>query len=88
MAHDIPPDDEQYETMYRAQHDALWDVIGTIAYAIFIFIGFLVGIWVFAFAMAMPSYSMSGVFALLGLALLIVSIIRFVKLFDLIPNWL
>lgn len=87
MAHDIPPDDEQYETMYRAQHDALWDVIGTIAYATFIFIGFFVGIYVFVFAMAMPFSLMTGLFALLGLALIIVSVVRFVKLFDLVPNW-
>lgn len=88
MADDVPSTAERYEITYHAKRDALWDVIGTIVYTIFLFIGFYVGLLVLGMGMTTSQFTlMTAVFVLLGLALVIGSVIRFIQLFDLVPDW-
>lgn len=86
-SNDDPQSDDIYPVVYQAVHDALWNVLGTAAYALILAVFFLIGLQIIIFglfAMNAPT----GIGALvLGCLLSIGSAIQFLRLFDLFPSF-
>lgn len=78
--------DDLYPVVYRAVHDALWDVLGTAVYALVLAVFFVLGLQLIVFELFTISSSIAIGTLLLGCVLVIGSIVQFLRLFDLMPS--
>jgi len=87
---DLPQNDDLYPVLYRAVHDALWNVIGTVIWALVLVAMFLFGLQIVAFglfASAPPQQSLASIVVLIAGGVLVVgSAIRLLQLFDILPS--
>jgi uncharacterized membrane protein len=79
-------EDDLYPVVYQAVRDALWDVAGTVAYALFLIAIFLIGLQLLLSGLFFTLSEANAAAVTIGFILVLAAVIQFLRLFDFIPS--